>query len=245
MRKNLFLIILGLVFVTGSNASAQTHTKKGSKKGTKTNAVHNCAPSSTTTGETDQPGCGSHCGTERWRVKTVSDDDADKVSTTSDQKSVADLLGEPAPGSLPQSSRLPIEKTQVRVDALLIGRKIETKDKDFHLVIANPEDPTQTMIAEIPNPVCTSACQSKFIQNYKDARAAVVNELGQPTSTFVRLRTPEMVHIIGIPFFDFDHGQTGLAVNCIEIHPVLSIAFASPGKTGASHKKSGPQKKKK
>jgi hypothetical protein len=98
------------------------------------------------------------------------------------------------------------------------------------------------MIAEIPNPVCTSACQSKFINDFKTARKAVVAELGQPTSKFVRLRTPEKVHIIGVPFFDFDHGQTGLADNCMEIHPVLSISFPASSSSGGSHKKGGTKK---
>ena len=236
-------ILLALVFAF-TTAIAQTPKKKttSAKKTTASTVTHNCAPSSNTTGEMDQPGCGTHCGTERWRVKTLTDADAAKVSTTSEPSDVATLVGETAPNSLPQDGRLAIEKKQVVVDALLIGRKVETKDKDFHLVIANPDDPSQTMIAEIPNPVCTSACQSKFINDFKTARKAVVAELGQPTSKFVRLRTPEKVHIIGVPFFDFDHGQTGLADNCMEIHPVLSISFPASSSSGGSHKKGGTKK---
>jgi len=29
----------------------------------------------------------------------------------------------------------------------------------------------------------------------------------------------------GVGFFDFDHGQDGLAFDCIEIHPVLKITI--------------------
>src|SRR5262249_26322524 len=213
MLYGLFSTTLVVFMMASFSFTQNTHSRSTSSSNSGKRSVHKCAPSSNTAGETDQPGCGTHCGTERWRVKTVSDDDSDKVSTTSEPAKVEDLVREPAPASLPQNGRLPIEKKQVQVDALLIGRKVES-DKDFHLVIASPEDPSQTMIAEIPNPACTSACQSKFVKNYRTARKAVVTELGQPTSRFVRLRTPEKVHIIGIPFFDFDHGQTGLATNC-------------------------------
>ena len=32
--------------------------------------------------------------------------------------------------------------------------------------------------------------------------------------------------IVGVGFFDSDHGQTGVAPNAIEIHPILSITFS-------------------
>lgn len=233
---------------TSSTKKTASHKKKSTKAGTATKgktAGHNCAPEAKTT-PADQPGCGTHCGTERWPVKTVSDADADAVSTTSDPSTVADLVSQQAPSTAPpQNNRLDIEKKQVKLDVVLIGRKVET-DKDFHLVIADPGDTSKTMIAEIPNTTCTGACKSKFLNDFKTARAALVKQLGQPTPRFVRLRTPQPVHIIGIPFFDFDHGQTGLAENCIEIHPVLSIAFTGqPSPSGGGHKKGTKTGKKK
>jgi hypothetical protein len=33
------------------------------------------------------------------------------------------------------------------------------------------------------------------------------------------------VHVTGIGFFDFIHGQTGVAPNGVELHPVLSISL--------------------
>ena len=115
-----------------------------------------CAPQNKTP-EPDQTGCGTHCGTERWRVKTATDDDANAVSTTWETKTVSDLVSQTAPSSVPETSRVPIEKTQVAVEALLIGRKIET-DNDFHLVIADPSDQSLTMIAEIPSATSSPLC---------------------------------------------------------------------------------------
>jgi len=33
--------------------------------------------------------------------------------------------------------------------------------------------------------------------------------------------------VVGIGFFDYNHGQTGLAPNAIELHPVLGFACLS------------------
>src|SRR5207248_11567901 len=39
------------------------------------------------------------------------------------------------------------------------------------------------------------------------------------------------VQIKGVAFFDFEHGQTGIAPNGIELHPVLDISFTQPSTT--------------
>jgi hypothetical protein len=33
--------------------------------------------------------------------------------------------------------------------------------------------------------------------------------------------------VVGVAFFDFNHGQTGVAPNAIELHPVLSFRCLS------------------
>ena len=38
----------------------------------------------------------------------------------------------------------------------------------------------------------------------------------------------------GVGFYDFFHGQTGVAKNCIELHPVLAIKFPPPGRFTAT-----------
>jgi hypothetical protein len=45
----------------------------------------------------------------------------------------------------------------------------------------------------------------------------------------------ERVRVTGIGFFDFIHGQAGVAPNGIELHPVLGITFLGDGtKCGAA-----------
>jgi hypothetical protein len=39
-----------------------------------------------------------------------------------------------------------------------------------------------------------------------------------------RVRVCARARIVGVAFFDFLHGQTGVAPNGIELHPVLGFA---------------------
>lgn len=136
----------------------------------------------------------------------------------------------PAPAKLPPTSRVPFEKTLVKVRALLIGWKVESgpgKDLDHHIVIADPQDKTKQMIVEVPSPACQGVCSSTFLAHFKQNRDLVANTLGQPLPNFQPLAKPWLVEITGPAFFDFDHGQIGLAPNCIEIHPVITIQFLS------------------
>jgi hypothetical protein len=183
--------------------------------------------------------CGTHCGTERWTIKTLTDSGSAAVgNATPMSSSVSDLISKSAPKQLPQSSRVaPIEEQQFTVKALLIAWKEEAGakgDQDFHLVLADPQDHSKTMIAEVPSPQCESACASASVNAFKAARQALTTELGAvpQTTSATPVVPPRIVEVTGVGFFDFDHGQDGLAPNCIEIHPVLKITFQ--GKEGSA-----------
>jgi hypothetical protein len=51
------------------------------------------------------------------------------------------------------------------------------------------------------------------------ARRAFINRFGAPTTDWQHLGVKGLV--IGVGFFDIPHGQTGIAPNAIELHPVL------------------------
>jgi len=93
--------------------------------------------------------CGTHCGTERWGIKTLTDSGGAAVTAaTPTSSTVSKLTSEQAPAHLPQSSRVaPIENQQFTIQAVLIAWKEEagaTGDHDFHLVLADPQDHTKT-----------------------------------------------------------------------------------------------------
>jgi hypothetical protein len=186
------------------------------------------------------PACGTHCGTERWAIKTLTDgQSAAAINSTPTQSSVGALVALTAPPKLPQSARIaPTETQQFTVQALLIGWKEESGpkgDRDFHLVLADPADHRKTMIAEIPSPTCASACASAKVAAFGAARQVLINELGPaPATTSVTLlNPPRKVEVTGVGFFDFDHKQDGLAPNCIELHPVLQITVTGSEPGGA------------
>jgi hypothetical protein len=146
---------------------------------------------------------------------------ADFLPTTT---TVNYLLSLPAPSQLPDDQRIaPIELEAFQVTARLVGFKLED-DMDFHVVIADPADTNRTMIVEIPSPNCVDACRSGHSTEFAVARSAMNQRFGAATSIFRQLPSV-LVSITGIGFFDYVHGQTGVASNGIELHPVLRIQF--------------------
>jgi uncharacterized protein (TIGR03437 family) len=77
------------------------------------------------------------------------------------------------------------------------------------------------MIGEIPLPACVGS-DSPFAAAIANARAELNARL-TPTTGFKATNLP--VQIRGVGFFDFLHGQTGVAPNGIELHPVLDVIF--------------------
>jgi hypothetical protein len=145
---------------------------------------------------------GSACGVERWTVKTLQDRPTllPLLRTT-----VSYLVSRPAPARLPDS-RLPFERHLFQVTASVILLRHEA-DSDIHLVLQDQAG--QQMIAEAPLPSCAPNATPLRRMQMGLARAAV------------RLCTRATV--TGVAFFDFQHGQTGVAPNAIELHPILGF----------------------
>jgi Putative Ig domain len=170
------------------------------------------------------------CGVERWSVKTGTDADSGKItlgSTTSTTIPNLDSLS--APGSLPANNRvLPTEATVFQLQVTLVEYKLES-DSDYHLVLSDGTGGSgHTMIAEIPDPTCVGS-GSPLLSGITASRNAF-NAKFTVTTSFKTANVP--VTLTGVGFFDFLHGQTGVAPNGIELHSVLSVNFG--GTTGGS-----------
>jgi hypothetical protein len=101
---------------------------------------------------------GAACGIERWSVKTLTDPDHVKIVKTPRQSSVHELRGFPKPANgvlhAHETSRIPPPEFHiVIVHALLLGYRHERNDKDFHLVLANPDDQSKRLLesCQIPS----------------------------------------------------------------------------------------------
>jgi len=171
------------------------------------------------------PQCGVHCGTERWSVKTLSDDDAGDVDFDPRNHSVRFLRNRVRPTRLPDTRIPGIEFQTFRVRARLIGFKKETNDNDFHVVIADLRDPSETMIIEFPDSDCSGVCSSAQQAEMQAARQAFFDRFGEPpTGRLKKVKEKVVVLIEGVGFFDRFHHQTGVArPSGLEIHPVLSF----------------------
>jgi hypothetical protein len=78
------------------------------------------------------------------------------------------------------------------------------------------------MIVEFPATNCTVGASKRHRTQMRAARAALVAACGQPSgASFDALHGTATIS--GVGFFDFDHGQDGVAPNAIELHPVLSF----------------------
>ncbi|MCW2948703.1 MAG: hypothetical protein JWR24_5420 [Actinoallomurus sp.] len=162
------------------------------------------------------------CGVERWSVKTGTDADAGSINLQSTtQTTIASLGAIPAPSNLPANNRVkPTETTVYRLQATLTQYKLEA-DSDYHLVLSN--GPGHTMIGEIPDPTCVGS-GSPLLSSIQKARGAFDAKY-TATGSFKTANVP--VTVTGVGFFDFNHGQTGIAPNAIELHALLDIQFGS------------------
>src|SRR5260370_24033532 len=64
---------------------------------------------------------------------------------------------------------------------------------------------------------------SPFASSVSAARPAFEKQHPNAGGSFTE--SGETVTIVGVPFFDFMHGQTGVAPNGIELHAILSVCF--------------------
>lgn len=148
----------------------------------------------------------SLCGSERWTVKTLQDRPSLLPVRT---VTLPFLVTRPAPASLPYT-RLPFERHVYRVLAAVTEIRPED-DGDYHLIL---RDHGRTMIAETPMLSCTGRATPLMRARMQAARRVA--------------RVCPRAAVTGVAFFDYDHGQTGVAPNAIEPHPVLRFQCLSP-----------------
>ncbi len=170
---------------------------------------------------TPSPTATPNCGVERWSVKAGTDPDAPGVNLVNQSTTIATMRSWTPPSPIPPNNRVsPFETNVVTVNATLLEYKFED-DSDYHIVLQDGNG--NTIIAEIPSPGCVGS-GSPFSAEITNARMKF-NSMFTASTSFQFANVP--VQVTGVPMFDFLHGQTGVAPNGIEIHPVLDIVFPS------------------
>lgn len=200
MRRILILAMLSLLTVIGCSATSGPGSVRGES------SAHGNAEATTS----------AHCGIERWPVKVGTDAQAPAIAIDSPvPTTISQMTSFTPPSSLPQNSRVaPVETHDFQVSGILTQYKIED-DQDVHLVIYSGKD---HMIAEIPSPSC--AVGSTWLSLITLARTQFDKNFA-PSTAWKHVSIP--VTITGVGFFDDIHGQTGVAANGIELHPVIDL----------------------
>lgn len=141
------------------------------------------------------------CGTERWSIKTLKD----HPGLLPPQATTVHYLVTRTPPSPIPSTRTPFELHVYTVTAAVTYMHNEA-DGDIHIVLTSG---AEHMIAEAPNPGCTTGASS--------LRRA------QMTAARAQLKRCTRARVTGVAFFDFKHHQHGVAPNAIELHPILAF----------------------
>jgi hypothetical protein len=176
------------------------------------------------------PSGASACGHWRWPVKTLQDSRAGRVSFATKSTTIAQLAKLTPPSTLGARTLRtgPVETTVWRVDVDLVAFKFES-DQDVHLVVQDKQG--RTMIAEFPDPGCTTGASPTVRAKMSSARNALLKACGKPGKLrFVTLSGPAQLD--GVGFFDDLHGQNGVAPNGIELHPVVRFSAIQCRRTG-------------
>jgi hypothetical protein len=167
---------------------------------------------------------------ERWAVKTGADEDARSVpvdpvalrnatpATVASLRRLPRPLGMPLRGGKAGRRYARVETTLYALDVDVVRYKLETEDQDYHVVVRDHGGSTATMIVEFADPTFVSR-RSPFRALVTEARRTF-SDYFEPRTNWKR--KPGHLRIVGPGFFDFKHGQSGVAPNAIEIHPVLS-----------------------
>lgn len=163
------------------------------------------------------------CPVERGAIKSGTDPGAHSVNVALVRSTTVSQMRQwPRPNPAPGSNRVaPYETSVWSVDAELTGYKLE-EDSDYHLVLKDSSG--RSMIVEIPSPNC--AIGSAFQTGIENARREFDSQFSADMG-FTATSVP--VHVSGVGFFDYLHGQHGVAPNGVELHPVLDITFAPTG----------------
>lgn len=179
---------------------------------------------------------------ERWAIKTGADPDAPRVKLDRPAEAkVGRLIWFPRPRELPENATSraaqvtrygSAERTLYVIDADIVRFKLEKDDHDLHIVIRDHGDThaedapadsgrRRTIIVEIPDPSVVAASSPWRAAIARARRTFIERFHPQPRFDY------QVVHarVTGVGYFDYMHGQSGVAPNGIELHPVLKMEF--------------------
>ena len=164
----------------------------------------------------------SQCGSERLKVKTLKDSEADEINFTPEPSTVHKQRMFPKPIYHNNNPREPSEKQVYVVECILIKFKKETNDRDLHLIVKDLNS-NEKLVVEIPNPACVDTADNPHFSHISDIRTLLTSKLGTFTSNYKFAPAGTKIRVTGVGFFDKKNHPTGFKGR--ELHPVLDLEF--------------------
>jgi len=214
------LIATGVLSITPHGATAQELTQNNGPDKKTVPAVTIKAEDTDEDEDGDRADRSLNCGgTERWSEKVLVDAAVGTINWTPVVQTVTQLAGltTPTPSTtMPRTG--PVETTCYQVSCSITIKKAES-DNDYHLVLS---DGHSTVIGEIPDPSCSAAAASAYVNDFIAARNFIDANIASGNVSSVSI--PPVV-VTGVGFVDPPHGQTGAAPNNFEVHAITNIHF--------------------
>lgn len=161
----------------------------------------------------------AQCGTQRWDVKTLQDDEASEINFTPLKSSVHKQLKFIKPDYHDDNLRDATEKRVYQIDCILIKYKVED-DSDWHLVVQDLNSKEQ-MVIEIPDPECDEIKNNPRFNKLTLVRKRLVAQVGPVTTQFRKPPPNTKLRITGVGFFDKPNHPIGFKGR--ELHPVITL----------------------
>jgi hypothetical protein len=158
------------------------------------------------------------CGTERWKVKTLTDDEAESINFTPVSSTVHKQLHFIKPDYHEENLRDESEKQVYRIKCKVIKYKAEN-DQDWHIVIQDLVTKEQ-MVVEIPSPVCIDSSNPHF-SKIPLVRKRFVALVGPVKKQFRAAPKGLKMEVSGVGFFDKSNHPVGSSGR--ELHPVIDL----------------------
>jgi hypothetical protein len=164
----------------------------------------------------------------RQGIRTGADKDVTKVKQDVVMTTIKELAAQPRPEDMPlkapraskyQSRRAdPVETTRWSIEAMIIAYKLQ-QSGGYSLILQGTEG--ETMIAVAPDPKFVSR-SSLFVEAITSVRRTLTDKFAFRAAF---TKTQVLARVVGVGFFNSLHGQTGVAPNAVELHPILSIEW--------------------
>lgn len=162
-----------------------------------------------------QEPCG---GYDRFDVKTCQDKEASMIHLKTINTTISQLRLKWSPVKIASNTPRLLQEMQTYTVDCRIVKYLAENDGDYHLVLADLKDGS-TLVAEMPNPLCSMVQKSKFINQFTNARTELLKYAkgGKVKDGVYRIK--------GVLFFDQTHSKnpTGNAPFSTELHPILSF----------------------